>query len=234
MTEKKKRFPKPQKGITLDYLLSNGLPFLNAKDKDEIILSVQGFIEELAKTETGEHLYPVTLIGWDDKYSHKFFSLPETRESLMKAQTAAQLLIKSASLPGFIKDVQDMAWSRYMEPLEPVYNRFFSKEGRTIPDFKIGAKGRKGIKDQDSFNEVWVKALPAIIICLTISAIKDGAYQVIEKGHNSETRYLKSAAVAFLGMCPRCGTIFEKKQSNAEFCSKRCGNADRQESFRKK
>lgn len=41
-------------------------------------------------------------------------------------------------------------------------------------------------------------------------------------------------ALIYSGECPRCGKIFERKQKNAEYCSKACGGADRMKRFRGK
>ena len=228
--QKKRRIPKPQKGIATDFLLTYGLPFLNLKEAEWkhglFKREIKQFIARLIG-EAGFSSLPVNLTGWDEKYEMDFFNLSEAERRLQQVQIEAKLLIKASKYGGFFKEIQNKEFHKKLKSLEVSFNCFFSKDDIVIPDIKLLPRKRETIKDQKSFNAVFIEALPDAILAMVIFALREGAYSIRENTVKDgvlvgQLSYLKSAAVAFIGMCPRCGVIFKQTRSDELYDRKTC------------
>ena len=207
-TEKKKRTPKPAMTPEVRTVIAS-IPFLNFTWKDQHRIANEEALLEVFRPVVQE-LFP----------------------GLLSADQ-----IKARTL--WVDDSEPMTHVRETQIISASILRDLAKEAepkRPPPEWLNEAQAAL-----DSLR-VRLRLFPAKMVIEPSIADEDrNTWRLIAK--TARTLLIKSVVSAFqadgagpfyVGACPRCGKIFEKKQANAAFCSYSCGSADRMARWREK
>lgn len=215
---KKKRAVKPEKTQDVWWVLEL-CPFFNAKTEEARIKFALSWLsfklgpdsvfksnEENTKwiNETAEKIM-------QDKAATKLF-----RESFLNLRSAIDIALnyeetqkKCDEISKWLEDVFNLSISRVS----------WKRRGFTITSREFNTE----ILGHES-NKLGVKF---ISLCFQTMAVNSVCYVFASQGFDSIGSY-------FIGMCPRCEKVFEKKRGDQEYCGKACKAATTQSRYDKK
>lgn len=229
-----KRLPKPLKTRAIRYYIQAGIPFLNAPA--DAIPSCGQKLLDLVRVDslTGEGLM---LFSKPEEWPGE-----EARELYLEARNLSRIIVDGAANKHPYLEEDRKKIQKAIDPLKPCFSSGqITVDGNmvVVPFCKL-LHPDLWICERDSIHRVLVeeKGILTLIVAFTLSTFKGAPIplpdlEVNGKSFPRDGTYISPAA-AYIGLCPRCAKVFEKLQKNMEFCSKKCGNASRQETFREK
>ena len=230
-TEKKKRIPKPQKGVSTEFLLNHCLQFLNLKEADFDLPKEDAQYDSLriAVREILTSLAELPQIGslfWQDRFESDFFRNSEARRELNFIWNQTRKLVDITVNVDSMNTISELPLMKFMCNLKMELKFLF---GNFVPTAVIGLIGLEGIlccTNQEQFNNKWTLGLPSIILMIVISGLSDGVYHFREPTEPGSLdvgrQHTRTSAAAYIGYCPECKIVFSKKRKDQFFCSERC------------
>ena len=216
-TEKKKRTPKPamNRGVAVIVPLLT----LPADAPLQDLLAAGEIALTLATGDLPEDLREWLVLGT------KEWNSPDTETKLRKISRMGQAMVGFSY--GTVKRFENRAvYHEIVDTIQQIrLNLLLGHGTMVLMPFFSGEPPKSGWLDESFEAGSLAKAVGDRIIRTPAQFVKTRLYQ-LERAFPYYLAKEWETLSFYVGACPRCGKVFEKKQANAEYCSKSCANMD--------
>lgn len=203
-----KRQPKPIKTAMIETFIKVGIPFLNCPAGEVVVEGIE--VLDAILSEAHKH-GPFEPWKHDNAQALRWRTNPSALEVFKDAQGLAAWMVNRAVNPGEgDEDGDNFDIAREAVGALGTFHSIRDPRGRWIPMVQWSLPWVEG----ETLTERMIGRRGALSLILAFTL---ETFRGISTG-----RGVVCPAAAWIGVCPRCGTAFEKRRGDQEFCSRAC------------